>query len=181
MADLLTLDEVRASLNLGDDLSHDDELDLYIDAVTAHVEDRYGTLPASTLTEIAHASFRDDGVVRLLPARTPSAVTSLTHYDGRILSSGFTVTADGYVEHLDLTPGRWTIVYTGGFAAVPADLKLAALEDIRGLFQPGQIGPPASFGAFGLESTDTGTSYQPVRMWPRVDAWIENHTLPGIA
>jgi len=106
VADLVDIEEVRAHLNLGDDTSHDDELYLYIEAVTAHAERRYG-------------SVIDDP---------------------------------------------------------PADLRLAALEDIRGLYQPGQIGPLADFGAFGTqtaEATEIGPGYRPVRLWPRVDAWLD--------
>lgn len=109
MADLVDIEEVRAHLNLGDDTSHDDELLLYIAAVTAHTEDRYG----SVIT-------------------TPAA-----------------------------------------------DLRLAALEDIRGLYQPGQIGPLADFGAFGTqtaEATEAGPGYRPVLLWPRVDAWLVRAT-----
>lgn len=182
MADLVTLAEVKAALNIPTaDVSHDTELDLYIDAATAHVEDRYGVLPAETVTEIALATDLGDGEIRLLPSRSPvSSVTSITRSDGTTYSTGFTITADGYVEHDNLTYGRWTIVYVSTLAAVPANLKLAALEDIRGLYQPGQIGPPGAFGAFGIESTDTGTTYRPVRSWPRLDAWVESHTI-GIA
>jgi hypothetical protein len=120
MADLVTLPEVKAALNLGDtDESHDDELELWIEAATAHVAGRSDELPAAL----------------------------------------------------------WTVID----ATAPADLKLAALEDIRGLYQPGQIGPPAEFGAFGIDSVDVGTTYRPVRMWPRLDAWVESRRLAGFA
>lgn len=181
MADLVAMFEVTEGLNLGEDTSHDVELGLYIAAVTAHVEHWYGPLPSATLTEIVQAFIAVDGVVRAGASRTPSTVTSMTHHDGRVLSAGFTIAADGYIEHASLTAGRWTLIYETSVAAVPADLKLAALEDIRGLYQPGQIGPPASFGAFGIEPAETAASSRPVRMWPRVDAWLANHVLPGIA
>lgn len=183
MADLITLDDLDLALNLNGDTSHEDELAVYIAAVTAHVANEYGDLPDGTYTEIVNVTAAEtDGVVRLMPARQPiTAVTSITDGDGTAYTTGLTITADGRIEHDDLTLGRWIVVYTSGYDAVPADLKLAALEDVRGLFQPGQIGPPAAFGAFGIDSTDTGTTYRPVRMWPRVDAWIENHSLPGIA
>lgn len=182
MADLVTLGELNDALNLDGDLSHDDELQVYISAVTAHVEDRYGVLPSETVTEIARIVDIGDGVLRVLTSRFPVlTVTSIADAYGTEYTTGFTITADGYVEHDNLFRGRWTIVYSAGFAAVPADLKLAALEDIRGLYQPGQIGPPAAFGAFGIDSTDVGTSYRPVRMWPRVDAWLDHNVPPSIA
>ena len=40
MADLVTLAELNDVLNLDGDTSHDIELALYIDAVTAHVRER---------------------------------------------------------------------------------------------------------------------------------------------
>lgn len=182
MADLVTLAELNDVLNLDGDTTHDVELELYIDAVTAHVSANYGDLPSGTYTELSHAFLDDDGTVRLMLSRQPvSSVTSITNSDGTAYTTGITVTADGYLEHDNLHTGRWTVVYVSGFAAVPADLKLAALEDIRGLYQPAQIGAPGAFGAFGIESTDVGTTYRPVRLWPRVDAWIEQRRMPGIA
>ena len=179
MADLVTLPELNDSLNLGGDTSHDEELQTYIDAVTAHVEAHWGgALPSDARTEIGLVVDLGDGEMRLSTSRPVVAVTSIS--DGEdTYSTGFTVTADGYVEHDEITRGtRWTIVYTAGYAAIPADLKLAVTEDIRGLYQPGQIGPPAAFGAFGIESTETGDVYRPVRMWPRVDAWLASNVAP---
>lgn len=181
MADLVTIEEVRAALNLGSDESHDTELGLYIDAATAHVEDRYGAMPSTEYTEIASTAYLGDGTVRLRASRRPVLEVSSIGDGTTTYTTGLTVTADGYIEHAQLTAGRWTLVYTAGFAAVPADLKLAALEDIRGLYQPGQIGPPGAFGAFGIEATDVGPTFRPVRMWPRVDAWIASRSLPAIA
>lgn len=180
---LVSLVEVLAALNLVDDGEHDDELQVYIDAVTAHVEASFGVaLPSGTVTELALTAVGPDGTVRILPTHPLLSVTSLTDGDGTEYTTGFTVTADGRVEHDNLTHvGRWTIEYEAGYASTPADLKLAALEDIRGLYQPGQIGPPAAFGAFGIDSTAVGPTYTPVRMWPRVDAWLGRRILPGIA
>lgn len=179
MADIVTLDEVTASLNLGGDSSHDDELELYIAAVTAHVENRYGVLPAEDRVEIGVPISLGNGEVALITQQVPTEVASIT--DGTTTyDDDFTITPEGYVHHANLTGGRWTITYTG-LASATNDLKLAALEDIRGLYQPGQIGPPAEFGAFGIDSTDVGVTYRPVRMWPRVDAWIDNRRIPGIA
>jgi hypothetical protein len=183
VAELVSLDELNDALNLGGSSDHDDELQVYIDAVTAHVERAFGVLPSGAVTEVALVSQHSDGVTRILPAKSPILeVTSLTDANGTEYTTGFTITPDGWIEHDNLTlSGRWTVEYEAGFSEVPADLKLAALEDIRGLYQPGQIGPPAQFGAFGIESTDVGPTYRPVRMWPRVDAWLERDVLPGQA
>lgn len=181
MADLLTVSEVRAHLNLGADTSHDTMIAAWIDSVTAHVERRYTVLPSGAVTELARVISDDDGTWRLMPSLPVVSVTSIT--DGTTTySTGFTVSAEGYIEHDDLAwSDRWTITYVAGVAALPADLRLAALEDIRALYQPAQIGPPADFGAFGIESTDVGPTFRPVRMWPRVDAWLAEVRLPGFA
>lgn len=180
MADLADVDEVKANLNITD-ASHDTELQSYIDAVTAHVERQWGgVLPSSEVTEIALVVDRGDGTLRLSTAKPIVSVTSLTDGDNTTYTTDFTVSADGYVEHDNLIRDRWTITYDAGYAEIPADLKLAVLEDIRGLYQPGQIGPPAAFGAFGIESIETGDVYRPVRMWPRVDAWLTSNIAPRV-
>lgn len=65
-------------------------------------------------------------------------------------------------------------------APVGADLKLAVLEDIRGLYQPGQIGPPATFGAFDIDDGPS-SGFRPVNMWPRLDAWLTSRLGSAIA
>ena len=184
MADIVTLDQLLEHLNLStptDTL----ELELFISAATAHVETRYGTFPSAVYTNALTVFDDDSGVYEkwLRPNRYPvTAVTSATSEDGlTVYTTGFTISADGFrVRHAQVLTGEWTLIYTAGKVA-PADLRLCVLEDIRGLYQPGQIGPPAVFGAFGLESTEVGTSYRPVRMWPRVDAWLESNVVPGFA
>ena len=184
MADLVTLEQVRAHLNLGADTSHDTELDLFIDAATAHVASRYGTLPSGSYTETLPAVDDGSGTYRfhLYPYRTPvTAVTSATDEAGNEYTTDFTISPDGRrIRHDSIAGGDWTVVYTAG-EAISADLQLAVLEDIRGLYQPGQIGPPASFGAFGIETSEVGTPSRPVNLWPRIDNWIYARLGPGIA
>jgi hypothetical protein len=184
VADLVTIEQVRAHLNLGSDTTHDEELLLFISAATDHVANRYGTLPSDTYTETLPAVDDERGTYRyhLYPYRTPvTAVTSATDEAGTEYTTGFTISPDGRkVRHDSIVGGDWTLVYTAG-EAISADLKLAALEDIRGLFQPGQIGPPASFGAFGVESAELGAPSRPVNLWPRLDNWIYARLGPGIA
>lgn len=177
MADVVSLEEVKAALNLSD-TSKDSELGLYIDAATEYIESQIGTMPSATYTETVTATGDT-----IYPIRGPIiSVTSLTPDGGSAYTTGFTVGNGNYsIQHDNLFRGDWTLVYVAGFTSVPADLKLAVLEDIRGLYQPGQIGPPAAFGAFGIENTDTGPTYRPVRQWPRVDAWISSRFGPVVA
>lgn len=175
MADLVTLDQVLAHLNLSENPPDDlTELELLIDAATAHVAHRYGTMPSATFTETATVYDDGVGVYRfwLRPRRYPvTAVTSAALEDGSLsYLTEFTISPDGrLIRHPQLAAGQWVVTYTAG-SEVPADLQLAVLEDIRGLYQPGQIGPPANFGAFQIEGEDR--TFRPVTMWARIDAWI---------
>lgn len=183
MADLVTLDQVLSHLNMADNPPSDvGELELFISAATEHVAHRYGTMPSGTYTETLRVA--DDGVglhrYWVRPLHYPvTAVTSATSEDGTVHSTDFAISTDGrLVRHGSLVWGEWTLTYTAG-AAAPADLKLAVLEDIRGLYQPGQIGPPASFGSFDID--DGGGAFRPVNLWPRIDAWIGSRTGSQIA
>lgn len=158
-----------------------DDLALYIEAVTAHVTEHYGQMPSGTYTERVYVS---NG--RLLTSHYPVlSITSVadTWDAGITYEDGFTILPGAWsFRHPSLYDGStWDITYVAGYDSVPYDLQLAALEDIRGLYQPARIGPPAAFGAFGIDSTEVGPNHRPVRMWPRVDAWIESRRTPGIA
>lgn len=181
MADLVTLDEVLAHLNMSAPPPDVAELDLFIDAATAHVEHHYGAFPATEYVEDVAVVDDLSGVHRLWvrPRHTPIvSVASAIDENGTEYTTGFVISTDSrQVRHDSITTGTWTLTYTAGEAA-PADLKLAALEDIRGLYQPGQIGPPANFGAFDIPDTPT---FRPVNLWPRLDAWIYSRTGPAIA
>ena len=183
MADLVTIDQVLSHLNMADNPPSDlTELVLFIEAATDHLSHRYGTLPSATYTE--DLTVTDDGVGTyrywITPHRSPvTAVTSATAEDGTEYTADFAISTDGRrVRHESITSGEWTVVYTAGQAA-PADLVLAVLEDIRGLYQPGQIGPPANFGAFDIEPEPSG--FRPVNLWPRIDAWVNARLGPAIA
>lgn len=184
MAAIVTLDQVLAHLNLADNPPADlSEIELFIDAATAHVAYRFGAFPATSYTE--DIDVFDDGVGTnrywLRTKHFPiTAVTSATDESGVEHATEFTISTDAeHIRHDSITSGRWTVTYTAGEAA-PADLKLAVLEDIRGLYQPGQIGPPATFGAFDID--DGGTAgFRPVNLWPRIDAWIYSRLGPAIA
>lgn len=182
MADLVTVAEVVAHLNI-DTPADTSELALFISAATDHVAYRYGTFPSATYTE--DLAVFDDGFgtyrLWLRPNRFPvTAITSAVDEDGTEHATAFVISSDGQrIRHDSITSGTWTVTYTAG-QATPADLKLAVLEDIRGLYQPGQIGPPAAFGAFGIEDTEA-RGFRPVNLWPRIDSWIYSRLGPAIA
>jgi hypothetical protein len=166
---LVLIDSLRDHLNLNDS-SHDGELQLYLDAAEERVASRYGTLPSGDYAEL----LIPDSSGRLMPAHWPVlTVVSAADAYGLSYTTGFTISANGlFVTHPNITSGSWTVSYTAGLAAVPADLVLAVLEDIRGLYQPSQLGPPGAFGAFGIETPGGSSPFRPVNQWPRVDSWI---------
>jgi hypothetical protein len=184
VADLVAVDDVVAHLNLPAAPADPTELQRFIDAATAHVEHHYGTFPSASYTEDVTVVDDGTGTYRywLRPLHRPiTAVTSATDENGTQYTTGFVISTDARrIRHESITSGEWTVVYTAG-QATPADLQLAVLEDIRGLYQPGQVGPPAAFGAFGIEDTESGGRFRPVNMWPRVDSWIYSRTGPAIA
>lgn len=185
MADLVTLDEVLAHLNLSATGTDTVELDRFIDAATAHFEYRFGALPSGTYTEALSVIDDGAGTYRhwLAPWHSPvTAVTSAADEVGTTsYTTGFVIATDGRrVRHPNIASGEWTLTYTAG-QPIGADLKLAVLEDIRGLYQPGQIGPPGEFGAFGAMNETPQTMFRVVNLWPRIDAWVDSRLGPMIA
>lgn len=175
---LLQLDEIRAHLNLGRDTSHDAELERWLAAAEAHIRRRYGTLPSGTYTELVRVI---DG--RILLSHTPVlTVTSVSQLHGASYTTEVTISSDRqFVSHDNVRAGEWTVVYTAGHTAVPADLKLDILEDVGVLYQRSQIGPPNTLGGLGVETEAAGAPPVPIRMWPRTDGWIADNTIPAIA
>lgn len=78
------------------------------------------------------------------------------------------------------------VIYTAGQSSVPADVRMAVLEDIRGLFSQTQYGGESS--AFGGEITGSGDTWtqgdpiNPIGSFPRLAALLEGPTrAPSIA
>jgi hypothetical protein len=61
------------------------------------------------------------------------------------------------------------ISYTAGLASIPADIKLAALEDIRAIWQQTQQGTRPNFRSMEEDSWMP----QDMRMFPRMAAILE--------
>lgn len=186
MADLVDLATLKKWLNIEDsDTSQDTELELRIDAITAHVERNFGTLPTAEYTQVV--TVEDDGVGTyrwwLRPYHSPiTAVTSATDENDVEYTADFTISTDGRaVRHDSITYGEWTLVYTAGYGVIPADLKLAVLEDLKVVHQRSQQGPPGVAGFFGSSPDDFVPTSAPVGLYPRTDAWIYSVNGPAIA
>lgn len=168
----VTLDEVAAHLNLDVNsptwAAHSTELAGFI----AAADERVGDIGIATLTETLTVV---DGA--MWASRWPVTAVTSASYGARELVAGFTVSRTGKITHPDITSGTWKVTYTAGWSALPSDLRLVVLEDIRGLYQAGQIGPPGAMGAFGIDAAPLA-GFRPVQMWPRIDAWLDRHYGP---
>jgi hypothetical protein len=170
---LVTLAEARTHLNFAAaDTSHDTELQGFIDAATPVVEDVVGNVTGTTYTaEEYDPKGHSFIVLRHLPV---SSVTTVTEYWA---NTAYTLTqvaspnlGVAYSYTLDLGSGRIVrrdsaagtrpfpmgdgavqVTYVAGRATVPANIRLAALELIRHLYQLTQQGGRPAFGGGAAE------------------------------
>ncbi|RKN38455.1 head-tail connector protein [Micromonospora endolithica] len=150
--DIVALAEAKKQLNIAaDDTSQDDELQLYIEAVTEVVEQVVGPVAPRTVTEV------HDGRTGPLVLRRPPvlSVTSVTEA-GIVLTDGWS-TAGGLLYRLG---GRWaggqggvTVIYQAGRASTAAAIKLAAKELVMVNYRP-QLG--GDYSPFDTDSPDEG-------------------------
>lgn len=170
----VSLEAVKRALNLTGTTAHDVELQDHIGAAEAHIARTIGDPTSAVRAEVVTAS----GGVLLLPRWPVQSVTSIAQGTTTVVAADLDLEASGLLRLLSggwLT-GRWLVTYTAGWPSV-ADLHLAAVEDIRGLYQSSQIGAPSALGAFG---DDGPSGFGPVGQWPRIDAWAARQ-VPGIA
>lgn len=142
---LLSLDDARAQLRKPNaDVVDDDELRIYLAAVTPVVEDVVGAQTTKTLT----ASF-DGGKASLLLPEAVNAVTQVTE-NGAVLTAGsdYTVNAASGIVHrgtqlqpFTFLPGHQNITVTWTAAGVDDEnVRLAARIILRHLWQADQVG-----------------------------------------
>ncbi|GGU90971.1 hypothetical protein GCM10010275_29970 [Streptomyces litmocidini] len=126
---LLTLDEAKSILALPAGTQYDDELTVYIEALTEVIEGFVGPIEAREVVEQADARGQTLALLQV-PA------LSLTSFSP-VLSGGSAVDvaglhldgASGAVGRLDgaaWTGGPWTVTYQAGRTTVPASLTVAA-------------------------------------------------------
>ncbi|MFJ4712719.1 head-tail connector protein [Streptomyces sp. NPDC088785] len=125
---LLTLDEAKAQLDIESDVD-DVELEVYIDGLTAPIENLVGVVEERTVTETVQGT----GATLVLLKTPAIALVSITpqvtggslldvaqlHLDG----------ATGVVRPLTggcFYGGPWTVTYTAGRAEIPPTIRLAA-------------------------------------------------------
>ncbi|MDR3080846.1 MAG: phage gp6-like head-tail connector protein, partial [Streptomyces sp.] len=134
---LISLAEAKAQLNLGGTVD-DDELQAYIDGVTAPIENLVGVVEEREIVETVTAR----GTIIALNKTPALALVSISPQLDT--GSGFDVTVlhldgpAGIVRRRDggqFCGGPWTVTYTAGRAEVPATIKLAARMLVQHLWR----------------------------------------------
>lgn len=193
---VVSLSEVHDVLNIpATDTSKDTELQRYIDAAEATVAYIAGPLTSTSYTET-----RDGGspvimldncpvisidsvteyvgtVAYTLTAQPPGATSSFYGYSLDDPAAGKLVRRSNAGMPMPFMGGRGAIVitYHAGQATLPADVKLAVLEDIRGLYQQTQQGGRSNLGggAIGAGGDDTWNA-GPLRLFPRLAMLLDS-------
>lgn len=187
--DIVGLAEVKLVLNMDtNDTSHDAELTEYVAGITAVIEHYTGPILSTACDE-----FYDGGCVQLVLRHTPVlTVTTVTEMVNGISLQTLTSqpqdgistqTAYGYTLALDsgILTRRYNgneglfaygsanihVVYTAGFAAVPPNVKRAALDLIKFNYDP-QRGPRRNLGRPMAGSEDAQ---------PLLGFWIPNRVV----
>ena len=164
---VILLDEAMAYLRMSPSSTNVDEavLQATIDTAESLVAQRVGPLASG-----AQSSILFGGPSFVLPTTT-TAVTSATDLDGNAVTSGFRIGVGGVVTNSSCALGTWTLVYTAGWAELPAPIRTAVLELVRHLWRP-QLGAAA-------RATDDGA---PGYLIPnRVRELLDPYALPGFA
>lgn len=128
-------------------------VDFYSAAVVPVIDDIVGATSIRACTQVIYPRVDLSGVARIQLERTPVvAVQSITAQQAGVFVPD--VAADvvdgpnGIVAMSNYVPfyGQLVIGYTAGYAVVPPNIKLAALEEFRFLWQVGQQGMRPGFG-----------------------------------
>lgn len=204
---LVTLDDVFAHLNISsteDQTAVASEMQGFIAAATEFIEYQTGPIIPRVCTEVHNGG----GVTIVLDNPPVLQVQSVTEWIGptgyELLNAELGADTGAYAYSLDdpaagiicrrysggiagrFIPGfrNIAVVYQAGRQTVPADIRMATLEDIRGLFTQTQYSNRAgSFGA-GSDAGDSWspTSMNPVGTFPRLAALLSSKSrIPSIA
>lgn len=160
----VTLAEAKTHLNITA-TTNDTELQAFVDRAEAAIVKRCGPLVATSVT----SRVRGGSSILALPKTPVLSLTSITPLDGTALTaSDYIVSTGGNVEGKTGVTfrSRWyDVAYSAGHGAtaadVPADLKLAALELVRHLWdtQRGGTVRPGSRPSDAMSNTIPGAAY----------------------
>lgn len=158
MADLVTLTQLHAFLNTPDTATaNDTELQLFISAATAIIEDVTGPMTPQSFTE-TYDGGAPTIVLRHYPVISVASIVEYSGTTGQTLTAQTFVTQTGYDYLLDGTIGvlrrmsggspylfasgtqNVQVTYTAGRSAVPPAVTIATLDLIRVFYQRTQLG-----------------------------------------
>jgi hypothetical protein len=161
---LLTLEEAKQQLDI-ETTAHDVELQAYVDALTATIEQHVGPVENRQVTE----TVRGHGRTMVL---TQAPVVSLTSFTPLQAGGWQLAVADlvldnerGVIRRWDrglFYGGPWSVVYTAGRGSVPPTINLAARILLQHLWRT-QYG--ASRGVAGIGGGDDFSVTEPVAGW----------------
>lgn len=172
--------DVKPHLNISaGTLTHDAELQTFLDAAEGAIAEKCGPLSSVAVTERVSG-----GGTGLVVRRTPIvSLTSVTPVGGTAYTVGdfSTDLSAGVIEWTSgayFTSGRYDVVYQAGRSALPDDLRLGVLELVRHLWES-QRGPSRRPGS-GASSETANTIPGAAHMMPfRVVELISPHIQVG--
>lgn len=200
---IVTLTEVKLHLNVPEsETQYDTELGTFIAAATPIIEHLVGPVDIRTITnEIYDTGGRQKIILRTVPVVSITAVTEYVGIQAYTLTDqppgfsnptlyGYTLknAASGMVARrangfdMSFLGAEVSISYTAGRASVPADVKLAALDDIRALWSQTQVASRPQFGGGGVVmSPDRWGGMQELHMFPRLALLVQSQKfMPGV-
>lgn len=172
---VLDIGEVKDYLNITEDV--DTKLQSLIDAAESAIGRRCGALEPTSFTDTVIAL---NGVV-VLPRLPLVSVTSVTPTGGGTGPDVAGLVIDGAAGIVHGIPtGAYVMTYMAGWDPLPADLRLAAMEQVRHLWDT-QRGPnkrPGTNGSDAASNTLPGAAH----MLPfRVSELIAPYVQPGLS
>lgn len=191
--ELVKMADVLRHLDLpAGDTTYQAELTTIIEAATPIVEYITGPINPVTYTNEAYdVSGADRVMLRHVPVISVTSVSEwigITQFALTLQPPGSTVDNYGFYvaryedgliirmsafgQPMPFLGSQLTVTYQAGRSAIPPDVKLAVLEDIRGLWQQTHNGGRPKFGG-GLADED-GWTIGPLHLFPRLAAMLEN-------
>lgn len=182
MPDLVALSDVKDALN-ETSATHDGEIQDFLDAALAHAQ-RRGLVVAGEVIQKFWGINSRRVILRHLPVSSVASVV-VSSYGTETANYDTGIEADEWTGEAWLTDGTWfrgdlVVTYTVG--ELPADVKRAVVEDVKGLYERSQSGAALpNYGPAAAEDTFAGVSSMPVTMFPRIDAISTSILGPSLA
>lgn len=174
---IVTLDQAKTHLKNAGTTAPDEQLRLWIPAVTPVIEHITGPVVPRSVT----ADVTSSGDVLILPDNHVVSVTSVTEWesgvsqavslhDPTLAAPTYGYTRSGSLLHRLASgyPSRWNgtvrVIYTAGMAPIPEAIQLAALMILEANWRPSQLGLLSEIG----DAIGNGQSMS--------DPWLIPHT-----